>query len=128
MYLQLLLFLIIFDLFKSQLGIDDLAVAIQFYNEKIIIKMNQLYGIIDNNPKKFVSLLIKSASTLMINSLFSNNMAYISNVNANYIAGILRQSGFEESANYIYSDLTDENNKLKQTLAHIVDMVKKHEE
>lgn len=97
----------LFDLFKSQLNMNDLALAIQYYNEDIIVKMNQLYGIIDKNLKMFVSILTKFASSSMMNSLFNKNLAYTSNVNANFIAGILHQSGFEESAKHIYSIIPD---------------------
>ena len=67
----------LFEKFKKKIQFNDLILAIQFYNEDVVVKIVKLYKLIRTNEsiREFVSNLMKFLSKKMIihllNRLFS---------------------------------------------------------
>lgn len=94
----------LYNKYKSIISFKDLIYAIENYNEDIIVKMIQLFDLLesDKNIVNFAYLLIQSVSSKMINSLLDELSKFLSQEKLNHILHIFKMIGYNSYISNIH--------------------------
>ena len=98
----------LFHFFKSKIDLKDALNAIKWYNEDIVVKMIQLYDIINDSRirKIFVRKLMKNLSKKMVLSLFDRLSPILPSDYWNDIKCNLKEMGYLEIFEYIKNNIS----------------------